>query len=358
MKKPRSRILVSLATFTLAPLLVMSAQAATITVKSNADAGGTCPGATCTLRQAIAAAASGDTIDFAAGLTTINLTSDQLVIDNTNLTISGPGAKLLTVQRSTAVGTQLFRIFDIVACTVSISGLTISNGNASGNGNPRAGAILNDGGTVSITNCTISGNSANGNSGDGVGGAIVNTTTGGGSRMTITNCTVSNNSALSIGDGNGGGLSNGSSSGDNSGTTMTIINSTIAGNTAGDGGGIYNLGTVTITNSTIAGNEAHTGSGIFNDSGTVNAKSTIIALNGGDIAGVLTSQGYNLIGNNSGASIVPKTGDQIGTQAAPINPMLGPLQDNGGPTKTRALLSGSTAIEAGNSAVLLPINAA
>jgi CSLREA domain-containing protein len=52
--------------------IAAAAQAATITVNSAADGGGTCPGASCTLRQAILAAASGDTINFAAGITTID----------------------------------------------------------------------------------------------------------------------------------------------------------------------------------------------------------------------------------------------------------------------------------------------
>src|SRR5437762_13958179 len=103
------------------------AQAATLTVNSAADAGGTCPGASCTLRQAIATAASGDTINFAAGLTTITLTSAELLI-NKNLTITGPGANLLSVQRSAASGTLLFRIFNIATGNVTISGLNIANG--------------------------------------------------------------------------------------------------------------------------------------------------------------------------------------------------------------------------------------
>src|SRR3954453_15446959 len=77
------------------------ARAATITVNSEADAGGLCPGPTCTLRQAIFSAASGDTIKFGAGITTVTLSSGELLIDK-NLTISGPGANQLTVQRSNA----------------------------------------------------------------------------------------------------------------------------------------------------------------------------------------------------------------------------------------------------------------
>jgi hypothetical protein len=331
MNKSRSGYLFSLAAVILTALAAVPAQAATITVKSSADAGGTCPGATCTLRQAIATAASGDTINFAAGITTITLTSGQLFTNNKNLTISGPGANLLSVQRSAAGGTPNFRIFNIDANTVTISSLTIANGTVSGG----AGGILNFG-TMSISNCTISGNSTGG----GDGGGILN---GGGSTMTITNSTISGNMAA---DSSGGGISNSG--------TLTVTNSTISGNMARFGGGIANLGgTATITNSTISGNSAaNEEGGVLIQSGTVNVRNTIIALNTApaapDFAGTLTSQGYNFIGKNTG-NIAPTTGDQIGTVGAPINPMLGPLQDNGGPTMTQALLSGSPAIEKGDS---------
>jgi CSLREA domain-containing protein len=319
---------------------------ATITVNSTGDAGGSCPGAPCTLRQAILAAASGDTINFSAGtITTITLTSAELLI-NKNLTISGPGANRLSVQRSAASGTPNFRIFNIASSTnVTISGLTIANGNISGS---RGGGILNSG-TVTITNSTISGNSNGG--GGGNGGGILNSNVG---TMTIANSTISGNSA-----NDGGGIDN------EDGGTLTIINSTISGNFAtvptfgpgGHGGGILNSGPsgmVTITNSTISGNSdsgtGGNGGGIWNlASGTVNARNTIIAKNtaaaGPDIDGTLTSQGYNLIGTTSGTTI---SGDATGNQLN-VDPLLGPLQDNGGPTFTHALLSGSTAIEGGDS---------
>jgi CSLREA domain-containing protein len=94
-------------------LLAASAQATTLTVNSTPDAGGTCPGADCTLRQAIASAAStGDTINFGLPANSaITLSTGELLI-NKSLTISGPGANLLTVQRSSAPGTSAFRIFD------------------------------------------------------------------------------------------------------------------------------------------------------------------------------------------------------------------------------------------------------
>src|SRR5216683_6473790 len=66
--------------------------------------------------------------------------------------------------------------------------------------------------------------------------------------------------------------------------------------------------------------------------------------------GTFTSQGYNLIGDGTGATITPTTGDQIGTAGSPINPLLAPLQDNGGPTFTHALLPGSPAIDTGSAA--------
>jgi hypothetical protein len=86
----------------------------------------------------------------------------------------------------------------------------------------------------------------------------------------------------------------------------------------------------------------------------MNARNTIVANNmvnaSHDVVGTLTSQGYNLIGVIDGGTITPaQSSDQIGTAAAPIDPMLGPLQDNGGPTLTHALLSNSTARDKGES---------
>src|SRR5205085_6426797 len=75
----------------------------------------------------------------------------------------------------------------------------------------------------------------------------------------------------------------------------------------------------------------------------------ILGGSGPDLSGAFNSQGYNLIGNNSGGSITPTTGDQIGTSSSSINPLLGPLASNGGPTQTHALLADSPAIDAGHS---------
>ena len=105
-------------------------------------------------------------------------------------------------------------------------------------------------------------------------------------------------------------------------------NSVIA--TAGDGGGIlnYDFSPMQIENSIIAGN-------------------TTLSVTNPDVNGVFSSQGYNLIGKTNGSTGWGGTGDQLGSIAAPINPKLGPLQDNGGPTFTMALLPGSPAIDQG-----------
>ena len=353
--------------------------AATITVTSADDTGAG------TLRQAIVDAASGDTINFSSGFTTIILTSDELLI-NKSLTINGPGANLLTVVRGRAPGQPFFhfRIFDIIAgATVTISGLTIVNGNPLTN--DFGGGIFNFG-TLTVVNCTVSGNSTSGTTDKGGGiynggtafitnsiisGNFTDAASGSGGgiysdgiTMTITNSTISSNSAEA-----GGGIFN-------TGGTA-IINSTVSGNSAssGVGGGIYNFtgGMLDIANSTVSGNSAITHGGIENNGGTmgitnstisgnsalgtndggmenepggtVNVRNTIIAGNTTrDFQGTLTSQGYNLIGNTSGTTI---TGTTTGNQLN-VDPHLGPLQDNGGPTFTQALLSGSPAIDGGS----------
>ena len=129
-----------------------------------------------------------------------------------------------------------------------------------------------------------------------------------------------------------------------------MTNSTISGNSAdGVGGGIWKVnGTMTLTNSTISANSAPTGGGILIDgTGTAQIGDTILnaGASGGTIviaSGTATSLGYNLASDNGGG-VLTGPGDQINT-----DPMLGPLQDNGGPTFTHALLPGSPAINAGD----------
>ena len=163
--------------------------------------------------------------------------------------------------------------------------------------------------------------------------------------MNITNSTLSaNHGVAASGTSGGGGIFNAG--------TVTITNSSLSGNSGGrTGGGILNGGTLTVTSCTISGNTVGILGGGIENEGTVNARNTIIATNttlsgsGPDFGGTLTSQGYNLIGNTSDTTI---TGITTGNQLN-VDPRLGPLQDNGGPTFTQALLSGSTAIDGGHS---------
>ncbi len=139
---------------------------------------------------------------------------------------------------------------------------------------------------------------------------------------------------------------------------MTLTNSTISNNSAHEGAGIWNSGALRINNSTISANnvssgdidEDRVGGGIANRGGTVTLANTILAGNSAaepataDCVGTLTSAGYNLVGVTTGCTI---TGDMTGNLIG-VDPRLGPLEDNGGPTWTHALLAGSPAIDAGN----------
>ncbi len=351
---------------------VQGIQAATFIVTTTADSGEG------SLRDSIFVASDGDTIQFDPALNgqTITLTSGQIEITR-NITIDGPGASQLTVQRSTASGTHAFRIFTTAGNSqpgsITIAGLTIANGNDPEIG----GGIFNYARTLTIARCIISGNSATsgggiycaGNYGYGPTVNVIDSTisgnsstTGGGvfvrsggfygyhgGALSITNSTISGNVATSSGGGihNSGGLA--------------VINCTISGNSASLGGGIRDehgfipRGPSVVTNSTISGNSASEGGGINTiDFSLHRSRNTIIALNtsadGPDVKGALTSEGFNLIGNDSGATISPaQSSDQIGTPASPIDPLLGPLQNNGGPTFTHALLPGSPAIDQGES---------
>jgi hypothetical protein len=320
----------------------------TIIVVTNTNDSG--PGS---LRDALAMANDGDTIDFDPSLNgqTITLTSGQLVVDK-SVTISGPGPNHLAVD-----GNANDRIFAITPGeTVIISGLTITNGNG--------GGILNNDATLTVTNCTISGNMSDSFGGgiDSLGNLTVTNTTisgnagrsiGGGissfGETTVTNSTISGNSVITGSYvGEGGGIGHFPFQG---GQPLTVTNSTISGNSADTlGGGIWNYGaTMTVTNSTISANSAPTGGDIMIDAqGAANIGDTILnaGASGGTIflnnASTVSSLGYNLASDNGGGVLIGP-GDQINT-----DPMLGPLQDNGGPTFTHALLPGSPAINTGD----------
>ena len=283
------------------------------------------------LRQALMDALDGDTINFAV-TGTIALMS-QLIVD-TSVTISGPGAPNLAVDGGGGVG-----VFAISAdLTVTISGLTLTNGLFGSGGCIYNGNVA----TLTVTNCVLSGCTS------GSGGAIYNAY----GTLIVTNSTISGNTA----NFNGGGIYNDSLESGNA--TLTISNSTLSGNTANsNGGGIFSDGSsggsaaLTLHNSTLSDNSAPSGGGIYNygDLGgaTLDLTDTILktGVSGANIvnlSGIVTSHGYNLSDDNGGGFLTGP-GDQINR-----DPMLGPLQPNGGPTDTHALLPGSPAIDTGD----------
>jgi len=121
------------------------------------------------------------------------------------------------------------------------------------------------------------------------------------------------------------------------------------------GGGIWNnsTGTISLSNSTVSNNSVSSIGGeiVNNSTGPFNVKSTIVALNtdagsGPDVSGTFGSQGFNLIGIDQNNGFSTATDLKRGA-ASPLDPKLGALHDNGGPTDTRALLTGSPAIDEG-----------
>jgi hypothetical protein len=281
--------------------------------------------------------------------------------------------------------------------TLSLSSVTgnLAVGNGGGSG---IGGGIDSSGTVAIDRSTLAGNQANGADGYYAGGAG-GVGSGGGLYSTgpavIKQSTISGN--LSSGGqgtnacifpyGGPGGQALGG--GVESDSNLTAVNSTIASNTAqggrgGDGigphchahggaggdalgGGILAGSTETLINSTIAANQAFggqggcgyygcgangksVGGGIDLTTGAVGATNMILASNaansGPDCSGSVASGGHNLLGNDASCSGFTGVGDLVNT-----DPILGPLNDNGGPTSTMALLSGSPAIDAGDDAV-------
>lgn len=217
-----------------------------------------------------------------------------------------------------------------------------------------AGGGIANRGTLTMTTTTVSGNSADSsNLGNTAGGGILNSGT-----ATISASTISGNSTS--GGGRGAGIYTRGE--------ILLINTTIHGNTTGAGveegsvgGGIANEGgkvrgsNNTITGNTVAGNSdaPGQGAGIYTAAGSsTKLWNTILAGNTGvgtatsDCVGPLTSNGYNLIQNASGCTITGETTNILG-----VDPKLGPLQNNGGLTLTRMVLSGSPALDAAHPAL-------
>ena len=365
--------------FTLTALVLLLVFATGLTTRFLLSRGIVLPGASLTtvttlqeegpgsLRQAIASARPGSTINFDPSLRgTILLASDDLNISQ-GLAIRGPGTGLLAI----SAGTSRHRIHVFKGVSVSISGLTFKDST-----DDDVGFIYNSG-ALTLINTTITGNRTYSSFGGADGGGIYNDGT-----LTLVNSSVSDNTASASafqGASIGGGIYNVG--------TLTVTNSTISGNGANIGGGIYTIGALTLVNSTISenmatGEEYSYGGGIAIEKGHADLTFATISENtsfrGGGIsieadyqassqttmrnslvagnhastdpgiAGNLASDGYDLVQNPSGASFInPLNRSLIGLAGNMFaNIGLDPeLRDNGGPTRTDALLPGSPAID-------------
>ena len=295
------------------------------------------------IKAAIAAPTTvdGDTLAIAAGTYT-----EPGITVTKSLTLQGEDRATTIVQAAASPGTAPDRVFTIPnGVTVTLQALTIRYGHAN------FGGGLRNEGTLALIDSTVHGNQATVDSGGGLRNDGILTLThstvrgntaayaGGGlanwGTLTLTHSTVSGNGASA-----GGGLSNSYYG------TLTLTHSTVSSNRAAAGAaGLYNAGTLTLTHSTVSGNvTSAAGGGLYNSSGTLTLTSSLVAQNpdGGDCwndSGAISSQGYNL--DSDGSCHLTAATDLPGT-----DPLLGPLQNNGGPTLTHALLPGSPALDA------------
>ena len=273
-----------------------------------------------------AAIVSVDHSSFSAGVTTYGgaLSSFGTLIV-TNSTLSGNSAFNGGAIYNRA-GAQMRLIDTVIDSNYTAGGAA---------GTSYGGGIFNDG-RLGLRNVTLSNNNAL----NGSGGGLFSSGTG---VVLLRGTTVNGNNALA---GSGGGIANAG--------LLTVTNSTLANNTSViHGGGISNSATVRLFNATLAFNTADNdnngsgdGGGLFS-SGTAEARNSLLGGNidkGGQAPDCnnLTSQGYTLVQNTTGCTLVAGTGDVTGQ-----NPKLAPLAGNGGSTWTVALLTGSPAIDAG-----------
>lgn len=359
-------------------------QGTTRVVTSTADSG---PGS---LREALANAVEDDTVDARGIAGTILLTSGPLQL-SASATVLGPGPAVLSVS-----GGSTTHVLEISSGEATVRGFTITGGSSTGNGGGiRIGSPA--GSEIVLEDCAIRSNLTIEH-----GGGIYNAS---GVSLVIQGCLLAENSAARSGGGIfndngtvliaestirtntadlGGGIFN--ASGATAGIAQ-LLRSTCNDNSANYGGAIYSRGaspgvaTVIVESCTFSGNSAGDGSAIASDGAwSGNAELEINACTfrgspsaGGVIAnegrfggraeleiansifsidapgasfvnrdGDVTSLGFNL-SSEGGSGLLNHATDQINT-----DPLLGPLEDHGGPTFTHALLPGSPAIDAGN----------
>ncbi len=370
---------------------------ATVLPVGNCDDDGS-PGS---LRAVLETAVAGDTIEL-QGLTcgVISLAGASLQVNVDSLTIHGPGADLLAIDAGGA--SNLIDFFGSgeanASGTLTITGLALINGafdgaytgggaiwameghdlvisgsrlsNSLATGPDVAGGAIFAMGNVTLERSTVSDNQVLGTAVDALGGGIFAQ-----GDLTLIDSTVSGNLARADqsdeycdyydpqdcsvypGAGRGGGVF--------AAGTLTIGNSTISGNAAADGGGVFAADALTIRNSTISDNEASVanrsaddtrpirGGGLLTEGPSFRLDSSIVFGNraptpGADLVvdagGPNVTGDHNLVGSaNAGFAVPPSS----------ANPQLGPLDENGGPTRTHALQAGSPAINAGTNPAAL-----
>jgi hypothetical protein len=289
----------------------------------------------CSLRNAlIDATVNGESVSLGspspAGPYTVTQSTPLTISHNINLV--GVGARSSRIVRTSGFPAGVLQITSGVTVGATVQGVTITGGGA-----VNGGGIDNEG-VLMVRDSTVTGNQAT-----GVGGGIDNHET-----LAVIASTINGNSANDGGGINTDGLS----------ASVVLVNSTIADNTTvggGIGGGIFNTaGTVTLANDTVSSNRAPAGGlgGNIYNKATVLARNTIItggtATSGTENCGAgvgvaVVSQGYNL--EDRDQCELTNTGDQVNT-----DPLLGALQNHGGPTDTQALPLGSPAVDHGNPA--------
>lgn len=328
-----------------------TAAAVYIVTKTADTADGAC-NSDCSLREAVLAANANpgaDIIDlYDHTYTLTRFGSDQTALlgdlDITEqVTIYGLGAKSTIID-----GGAIDRVFDIQASAsdVTMEFFTIRNGQVHNTG---GGGLWNYGTNTFLYRVVIRDNHDVGDTDASIGGGLRNNGT-----MTLQQSTVRENSSM-----RGGGIFNAGSS------TLQVWNSTISRNTGNNVSGIQVYGTTTILDSTISSNtSASNGPSVSQDlGGTLGLFGVTIAANTGKglSPGVGTTIGNSLISGNSGAAcalaVSSSNGGNLandascsfsaGTDDNSLNPMIGPLRNNGGPTNTHALLPGSPAIDSG-----------